>query len=130
MQVTGRLVREDELRIGNDGARNADELLLSAGKLARVEVLFSDDVEAVERVGHNRSPFLFPDMPIGERDVEVLVNGEVVQQVVLLKDEPDLLVAQRAAGIRLELMNRGLLEIILPGPGVIMHAEHVQKRGF
>jgi hypothetical protein len=30
VQVAGRLVREDQLRIGDDGARDADELLLAA----------------------------------------------------------------------------------------------------
>lgn len=50
MEVACRLVSENELRLGNNRARDADELLLPTGKLARVKVFFPDDGEAVERV--------------------------------------------------------------------------------
>src|SRR3954466_2992446 len=76
MQIAGRLVREDELRIRNDGERDADELLLPARKLARIKVLLPDDVEAVERVRDDRHALAFADVAIGKRDVEVLVDGE------------------------------------------------------
>ena len=100
VQIAGRLVRQNQFRTGDDGARNTDELLLSARELARIEILFPDDVETVERVGDHRGAFLFSDVPIGKRDVEILVNGQVIEQMILLKDEADLLVPQRAARIR------------------------------
>src|SRR6478736_9422399 len=36
VELAGRFVEEDEGRIGDDGARDRDPLLLSAGELARV----------------------------------------------------------------------------------------------
>src|SRR5205085_5607333 len=54
MEVAGGLVREYELRAVYDGARERDELLLTAGELIRVEVFLADDLEAVERVGDER----------------------------------------------------------------------------
>ena len=78
----------------------ADELLLSAGKLARIEIFFPDDRES-DRACRRRAPSArdLLIVPIGKRDVEVLVNGQVVEQVVVLKNETDLLVAQRACAL-------------------------------
>ena len=36
IEVAGRLVAEQQRRVGDDGARNADALLLSAGELPRI----------------------------------------------------------------------------------------------
>src|SRR6266446_9404340 len=44
VQVAGRLVGEDELGILDDRARDANELLLAAGKLVGEEIFFADDV--------------------------------------------------------------------------------------
>src|SRR5437867_10283818 len=74
VQVSRRLVGEQQLRFGDDRTRNADQLLLSAGKLTRIQIFFADDLETVERVGHQRSALTFAVSAIGERDVEVLVN--------------------------------------------------------
>ena len=54
MQVAGRLVGEDELRLRDHRARDTDELLLPAGELARIEVLLRDDLEAVQRLRDDR----------------------------------------------------------------------------
>ena len=97
VQVAGRLVGQDQFWLGDDRARDADQLLLAAGKLARIEILFADDREAIERVGDERGALRFAVAPIGERDVEVLVNRQVVEQIVVLENETDLLVTQRGA---------------------------------
>src|SRR5438128_6129600 len=72
MQVAGRLVGQDQFRIGNHRTRYADELLLSTGKLARVEVLLPDDVKAIEGVAHNRITACLVYVPIRKRYVEIL----------------------------------------------------------
>ena len=56
VEVAGRLVGEEQLRAGNDGAGHRDELLLAAGELAGKEVLLADQLEAVERVADERGP--------------------------------------------------------------------------
>src|SRR4051794_1957395 len=53
MQVARRLVREDDLRVGDDGSRDGDELLLAARELVRIEILLLDDRELVEDVAHH-----------------------------------------------------------------------------
>ena len=74
MEVAGRFVGQDEFWFGDDGACDADQLLLAAGELARVKALFADDREAIEGIGDERRAFRFAVASIGERDVEVLVN--------------------------------------------------------
>src|SRR6266536_4686610 len=50
--------------------------------------------------------------------------------MILLENEPDLLISQRGALFRFQVMHRGLIEKILAGPSVIVHAENVQERRF
>ena len=54
MEIAGRFVGQDQFRIGNDRARDADELLLTAGELARIKILLRHHLEAIERVGDDR----------------------------------------------------------------------------
>ena len=116
MEVAGRLVGQNEFRFGDDRARDADQLLLAAGELARVKILFPDDREAIEGIGDERGAFRFAVAPIGERDVEVLVNRQVIEQIVVLENETDLLVAQGGALFWLEAMDGGFVEEIFAGP--------------
>src|SRR6266550_1792592 len=50
--------------------------------------------------------------------------------MILLENESDLLISQRGALFRFQMMHRGLIEKIFAGPSVIVHAENVQKRRF
>ncbi len=130
MEVAGRFVGEDELRLGDDRARDADELLLAAGELAGIEILFPDDGETIERVGDEGAALRFAVAAIRERDVEVLVNRQVIEQVVVLENETDLLVAQDSALLRFQLMDRGAVEEIFAAPAEVVHAEQMQQGRF
>src|SRR5438067_3100527 len=130
VQVARRLVGQDQFSIRDHRARNADELLLPARKLARIKILFPDDVKAVERVAHDRIASSLVHVPIGERDIEVLVNREVVEQVIILKNKPDLLVPERRALLRFQGMDRRVFEIVFAAPGMIVHAEDMKQRGL
>jgi|ERR1017187_5517933 hypothetical protein len=50
--------------------------------------------------------------------------------MIALKNETNLLVAQGRALFWLELMHRGLAKKVFATPGVIVHAENVEKRRF
>ena len=58
VKIAGRLIGEDQLRIGDQGARHADQLLLAAGKLIREEILLADHLETVEHVADDAVPVL------------------------------------------------------------------------
>src|SRR5205814_3143378 len=106
VQVSGRFIGEQKLRLGDDRSRNADQLLLAAGKLRWIQILFADDLETVEHVRYHRGAFAFFVVAIRQWDIEVFVNREVIKQVILLEHESDLLVPQRGAFLRLQMMHR------------------------
>ena len=83
MEIAGGLVSKDELRLRDDRTGDADKLLLATGKLTRVEVLFSNDREAIERIGDEGGPLRFAVTTVGEGDVEIFVNRQVVEQIVI-----------------------------------------------
>ena len=122
VEVAGRFVGQDELWLGDDRARDRDELLLAAGELARVEIFFSDDRETIKGIGDKSGAFRFAVTSIREGNVEIFVDGQVVEQVVVLKNEPNLLVAQGGAFLRLEAMDGGLVEVIFACQAEVVHA--------
>jgi hypothetical protein len=75
MQVAGGLVGQDQLGVRDYGARHGHQLLLAAGELARIQVLLGYDIEAVQQVGYERLPLGPGDVPVRERDVQVLRHG-------------------------------------------------------
>src|SRR5258708_29532151 len=89
MQVARRLVGENQFWPGDDGPGHGHKLLLSAGKLAGEQVFLANHVEAVESVGHHSLALAFGNVAVGERYVEVLGHGQIVEQMKLLKDKPD-----------------------------------------
>src|SRR5918994_7305412 len=95
VQVSRRLVGEDDRRVGDDGASDAHELLLTAGELRRIEILLPDHVEAIEDVGHHALTVGFLHVPVRERKLDVLVDRQVIEQVVALKDEADVALLDR-----------------------------------
>src|SRR5262249_25047010 len=127
MQVAGWLVSENQLGISRNGARYADQLLLSAGKLVGIEVLLSDDLKTIENVGDHRGPLCPRDIAVGERNIDVLLDSQVIEQVIALKDEADVLAIQLSATLAIQLVYRLLGKEIFAGPAVIQHADNAQQ---
>ena len=67
---------------------------------------------------------------VGERNVQVLIHRQVVDQVIALKDEADVLLVQFHAVLGLHLVHRMVQKIELAGPGAVEHADDAQQRGF
>ena len=116
------------LRLGDHGARDADQLLLPAGELPRIEILLADHAEPVERVGDDRLALRLLHVPVRQRDVEVLGDGEIVDQVVLLEDEADVLLVQRDALLVAHRVHRVAEEEELARPRAVEHAEDREQR--
>src|SRR5262249_4154231 len=69
-------------------------------------------------------------MAIRQWDLEVLVHREIVEQMVLLKDEAYLFIPQRGALLWFQMMNGSFVQRIFALPTVVVHSENVQKRRF
>src|SRR5690242_15757387 len=116
MQVSGRLVGQDDARIRNHCARDTDELLLTTGQLRGKQVFLAYHLKAIERVANDRLPVFLADVAIRKRQLEVLEHRLIVEQVITLKNETDVAVAQCRALPRVELVDRHVVEVILAGP--------------
>src|SRR5712692_1240154 len=130
VQVSRRLVREDDLRARHHRARHRHQLLLAAGELARVEILLAHDVEAVEDVGHDRLPLAPLHVAVGERHLEVLVDGEVVEQVVALEDEADVALLQLEPVLFSQAVDGLVEEDELARERPVVHAQDVEEGGL
>src|SRR5689334_18404178 len=104
-------------------ARDTAELRLCARELGLGQVLLFARLESVERVRDDRRALRALHVAVGERDVEVLRDGEVVEQVVLLEDEPDVLLVELDPLLRLQPVDLVVEQPILARPVVIEHPE-------
>src|SRR5580692_11158607 len=114
----------------NDGASDANKLLLATRKLAREEILLADDVEFVQSVC-NQCLALGPwNVLIRKRQVDVLCHAQVVEQVIALEDHARALARQFSALLSVHPMHRLSFEIELAAPLIVEHGEHVEQRGL
>ena len=89
VQVAGRLVAEQESRVGDDGAGNGDALLLSAGELARIMIHALGEADDAERGFNVLAPLGFGELGEEQRQLDVLKGREHGDEVVHLEDEAD-----------------------------------------
>src|SRR5690606_35555820 len=130
VEIAGWLVGEDELWIGNQGAGDADELLLAAGELAWVEVSLPDDVKAIEHIAHDALALLLRRVAIGERHFEILIDREVVEEVITLENETEGLLLEFEAALLVHLVHRLAFEPVFSGPRAVVQAQHVEQGRF
>ena len=92
VEVAGRLVAKEQRRVVDQRTRNADALLLTAGKLVRQAVSFVGDMQRVEQFVE--AVFvLCPAVQI-PRQQDVFLCGQNRDQVVELIDDADLTAAK------------------------------------
>ena len=82
-----RLVEEEHLRLGHEGAGDRDALLLAAGELARPAAGMLDEPDAAERVPD-------PVAALGggavvEPEADIVGDGQPGQEARLLEDDAD-----------------------------------------
>jgi hypothetical protein len=68
-------------------------LLLSAGELARQVFRPVCHADAFQRVGDALPAFSRPHTAVRKRQLDVLEDGEIADQIEALKDEPDFSIA-------------------------------------
>ena len=96
---------------------------MTAGQLPREEILLRDHAEPVERVRHDSLALGLPHVPVRQRNVQILGDREVVDQMILLEDESDVLLVERNALLGVHAMHRLAEEPELTVPVMIEHAE-------
>src|SRR5262245_4542639 len=87
-------------------------------------------MKAVERVAYHAGALCRLDITVRQRNVEVLVYGQVVDQMIALKHKADVLLVQFHPLLRLHLMNGTVEKIEFAGPGAVEHTQDAQQRRF
>jgi energy-coupling factor transporter ATP-binding protein EcfA2 len=94
VEVSGRLIRKQDGGRPSQRAGDSDTLLLTAGELRGIVAKAMRHADAAQRLidaafalggGHAGT--------IGERELDIFIDGEIADQIETLKDETNLLIA-------------------------------------
>ena len=99
VEVAGRLVGEEERRLGDERARDGDALLLPAGELVRRVMHALGEADRASARMRALAPLAARDAAVDERQLHVLERGGARQQVEALEDEADEAVAHDGARV-------------------------------
>src|SRR6266436_5303644 len=106
VQVARRLIGHQDERIANERARHSDTLLLAARKLRGIMAQTVGHAHAFERMLHLLLAFGRARAAIGQRQLDVFVDGQVADQVERLKNEANFAVANPRAFAESKIRNR------------------------
>ena len=115
IEIAGRLVAQQQRRVGDDGARDADALLLTARQLARIVLRAIGEPDDLQRDRDALPPLGLRQLRQQQRQLDVPLGRQHRQQVVELKHEADVLRApprQLAAAERADLPRRRLRRLL------------------
>jgi hypothetical protein len=128
VEVARRLVGHEDRRLADERARDRRALLLAARKLARPvmqAVLQSDDRQALDRalLALRRGNAL-----VEQRDLDVLCDRELADEVERLEHEADLLPAHAGERVVAEAFDGLAIEFVAARGGAVEAAEDVHQR--
>ena len=122
-----RLVREQDLGVVDERARNGDALHLPARELVRLFIELLPQPHALERLFRARLPLCRGDAREGQRELYVAENGLVRDEVVALEHEPDGVVAVGVPVPVLIIFCRNALDDEVAVRILVQPADDVQK---
>src|SRR5439155_15643702 len=94
------------------------------------QILLADNVKPVQNVADQAGAFRRFDVPVRKGDVQILVNGKVINQMVTLKNEPNIFLVDLDTLLGVQFVNWLLGKVELTGPGAVQHAQDAEQRGF
>ncbi len=91
VEAGGGLVVEDDRRVRDGGAGDADALLLPAGEARGHALLEAGERDAREPLGDARGDLVFGQgVEAAQREGDVVGDGEVIEERVVLEEHPEL----------------------------------------
>src|SRR4030095_4433230 len=97
IKVPRRLVREQNCRSASKSARDCHSLLLATRELARQMFCTMRHANALQGFGHKGFALAARHSSVGERQFDVLKNGEVADQIKTLENKTYLAIANASA---------------------------------
>src|SRR5258708_2525603 len=130
MEISSRLIGEDQLRTKDHRAGHSDKLLLAAGELVREKIFLANDVESVEAIANQADPLFVRHILVGKRHFQIFEDRQIVDQVIALKYEANVRLVQLVPLPDVELVDGFAEEVIVPAPRAIQHSDDAQQRGL
>ena len=130
VEVAGRLVGEQDGRIGDQGAGDRHALLLAAGELRGVVVLAAGEADPLERGAGAAGAFARreAEVAVEQRQLDVLGRPRPRQQVEALEDEADLGVADLGPLVAVEPRDVDAVEPVAARGRPVEAADDVHQR--
>src|SRR5437588_2316829 len=97
IEVARRFVSKEDRRLARKSARDRDTLLLTTGELAGQMLRAMAHADALQRFEHKTFALTRGHAAVGQRQLDVFVNGQVADEVKALENESDLAVANARA---------------------------------
>jgi N-methylhydantoinase A len=130
VQITGRLIRQQDRRINGERASNGAALAFAAGKLVGQMVEARAKANQVEQFFRSLVNLLRRPASQVQGNRAVLQASQRRQQVEELKDEPDFVAAQARQFIVGEPAQPAAIDLDFSRCGRIEAANEIQQRGF
>ncbi len=130
VEVTGRLVGEEDAGRVHQRAGDRDALPLAAGELVRPVLHAVGEADASERVRGLYPSILCPETRVDQRQLDIIERRGAGQQVEGLKDEADLLVSDAGELVVVEVGHPMAVEPVLPGGRAVEAADQIHQGGL
>src|SRR5437899_5376462 len=128
VEVSCRLVGEQDRGIAHHRARDRDPLLLAPGELHRVMLRAMHHTDLLERLLHPLRALPSRHATVGERQLDILGDGEIADQIEGLEHEADPPVADSGSLGRRQVGHRLVLEQVAPVARRIEQTEDGEER--
>ena len=128
IKVPGRLVREQDGRLARERARHGDALLLTTGELARQMFGAMRHADAFERAVRKGLAFARGHPAIGQRQLDILENRQVADEIETLKNETDFAISDAGAFRKREVGDFAALECVAAIGRRIEQSENREQR--
>src|SRR5436190_16961798 len=97
VEVARRFVGEKNGRLAREGACDRDPLLLTAGELTGQMLGAMAHADALQRFEHETFALTRSHAAISQRQFDVLINGEIANEIEALENESDLAIPDASA---------------------------------
>ena len=130
VEVARRLIGEDHVGARHDGARYGHALLLAAGQLMGEVLGAVGDVHAAHGLGDALLALSRRDAHVEQRQGDVLLYVQLVDEVETLEHEAQTTLADLGALVFGETADFDAVDLVGAGGGVVEQAEDVEQRGL
>ena len=119
VEVTGRLIRKNQLRACDHGTSNSDALLLASGELLREVLGAMADGHALHNLRDFGLSLCGAYVQVAQRQLNILIHIQFVNQVEALEHKADIALAELGALLLLKIGHFRAQEFIGAAGGIV-----------